>query len=66
MNILNEPPTPNVDSRKGRKQKTLTLEDRVAVIEMAQSGQKMRDIAVQFGVGSTQIYVSLSVLHVTY
>ena len=64
MNILNEPPdSPNVESRKGRKQTTLTLEDRVAVIEMAQSRQKMRDIAAQFGVGATQVYVSLIVLH---
>ena len=40
-----------------RKRKTLTLEDRISVIQMAEAGVSARSIARQFDVGKTQIWV---------
>ena len=55
MDILNQPPSMPVYTP--RRRKALTLEDRVAVIQMAESGQSARGIAAMYDVGKTQIQV---------
>ena len=55
MNILNQPLAAPMYTP--RRRKALTLEDRVAVIQMADAGQSARGIAAVYDVGKTQIQV---------
>ena len=46
-----------------RKRKTLTLEDRIGVIQLADAGVSARTIAKQYDVGKTQILVTMNIIN---